>query len=135
MASALSAEMPTSTSVSCACVARRSPSNVANASAADAPQIATAPPAKAPNELLKPSQRAARTPLTIVSAATAAMAANATSPRSAICPVVMRRPTSTMPIRSNVRDAKARPGASRSSAPRKFMASPTSNAIKVSGAP
>jgi hypothetical protein len=47
----------------------------------------------------------------------------------------MRTPTSTIPQRSNEREAKARPGVNRTSAERKLSASPISNAIKVSGTP
>ena len=107
---------------------------VASASAALAPQIATAPAASVPKPGLKPSLRAANIPPPMTSATIATMLTSAAGPRSAICPTVIRTPTSTIPHRSSDRAANAVPGARRVSADRKFNDSPMSSAISVSGA-
>ena len=135
IAAALAAEMPTSTSASCAWFARRSPNVVASAIAADAPQIATAPPASVPNALPRPAARANAIPAPSVASRITSTASSVSGPRSMICPTVMRAPASTMPSRSSVLDANPSPGPMRGSAPMKFSASPISSAISVSGAP
>ena len=57
-------------------------------------------------------------------------------PSSAICAVVMRRPSSATPSRSTVRAVNSMPGLQGpSSSARKFIAVPSSSANSITGAP
>jgi hypothetical protein len=134
-AALLIVDVPTSTSVSSAWRNRRSPSVADSAIAAEAPQMATAPPDKVPKAEENPRLRAASMPAPMVMPTMATTASSDCGPRAMICSSVMRAPTSTMAQRNNSLLASVRPGVSRRSADRKFMASPISSANRVSGAP
>ena len=88
MASALAAEMVTRTNVNCAWLDRFSPSTLDSASAADAPQIATDPPASTPKPEPSRSAFAASAPVAVTSATIAAIQAKLAQPRSMICHTV-----------------------------------------------
>ena len=79
------------------------------ASAADAPQMATAPPVSKPCSRVAPSQRASSTPIKMVSATAAATVKAVSIPSLATCPNVMRAPSSATPQRSTVRPQKLMP--------------------------
>ena len=131
----LMADVPTSTSVNCACLIRCSPSVAESAMAADAPQIATAPPDSVPKAGPSRSACAVMTPARMVRPTMASTASSESGPSAMICASVMRTPTSTIAQRSRSRLAKARPGASRGSLPSMLSARPISSASSVSGAP
>jgi len=56
------------------------------------------------------------------------------TPRSAICPNVIRAPSRAMPSRSRVRALNVTPSAHRSSEAAGLRAMPTSSAISIAGA-
>ncbi len=80
-------------------------SAAASAIAAEAPQIAVAPPLSRPNRVWKPISRAASIDTPIVSATVSTTIAIGCQPRSAIWPSVMRKPEQ--------RDAEAQQRAAR----------------------
>lgn len=110
-------------------------SAAASAIAAEAPQIAVAPPESTPKAARKPISRAAATEMRIVAATEATTPATGCQPSAPICPAVMRRPSSATPQRSTLRAHKAMPGAHAPSAARKFIAMPSSSANSITGAP
>ena len=85
-------------------------STAAIAKAADAPQIATAPPDNTPWARVRPSRRASNSPQTrvLMTAATTVMAV--TQPRPAICIAVIRAPSKPTPKRSTWREQNSMPG-------------------------
>ncbi len=74
--------------------------------AAEAPQIAVAPPESRPNSGLKPIARAAQIDAKMVSVTAATTSATGCQPSAAISPSVMRKPSSATPSRSTVRDRR-----------------------------
>ena len=74
-----------------------------SARAAEAPQIAVAPPVSRPNILWKPSSRAAASSTAIVRATETTTISTGCQPSAAIWPAVMRRPSSATPMRSTWR--------------------------------
>jgi hypothetical protein len=70
--------------------------------AAEAPQIATAPPVSTPNLCRYPSRRARRIPNPIVSATDSTTMTTGSAPSAVICPSVMRAPSSATPMRNSV---------------------------------
>ena len=106
----------------------------ASAIAAEAPQIAVAPPESTPKAVRKPISRAATIEMPIVSATEATTPSTGCQPSAAISPPVMRSPSSATPQRSTVRALKATPGAHWPS-DRKFIAMPSSSANSITGAP
>ncbi len=106
----------------------------ASASAADAPQIAVAPPESRPKVLRKPSMRATPIEIRMVSATETTTPATGCQPSAEMSPKVMRRPSSATPQRSTVRAVKATPAAQLVSVARKFIETPSSNANSIIGA-
>src|SRR5690349_3734182 len=78
----------------------------ASASAADAPQIAVAPPERRPNWLDRPSRRAATIDTAIVIPTEATMPATGCQPSELTSPIVIRRPSRATPQRSTERAVK-----------------------------
>ena len=109
-------------------------SAAASAIAADAPQIAVAPPLSRPNKVWKPSSRAASIDTAIVSATVSTTIAIGCQPSSAIWLSVMRSPSSATPTRSSVLAVNSMPGLQAPSPDRKFIARPSSSANSITGA-
>jgi len=103
------------------------------ASAAEAPQIATAPPVSKPKLRVRPALRASTMPHRIVSNTALAASTSAAPPRDWIWSNVMRAPSSATPRRRIERDAKSIPGLQRSSWERKLTAMPSSSANSMTG--
>lgn len=99
-----------------------------SASAAEAPQIATAPPVSRPRSRCRPSARASSPPAQITSPTAASTVSTGPSPRSPTCSSVMRAPSSATPRRSTVRAANSIPGRQRPSSLRKCSDMPNSKA-------
>ena len=89
------------------------------ASAAEAPQIATAPPESTPNKEVRPRRRASNMPNTIVVATPTMTVATGQSPSEAICTKVIRTPSKATPTRSTVREENSIPATQRPSSCRK----------------
>ncbi|MCY1543660.1 hypothetical protein D9M68_794860 [compost metagenome] len=110
------------------------------ASAADAPQMATAPPVSRPKNIWKPINRASTMPTAMVSATASTTMATGCQPSASTWSAVMRRPKSATPRRSTCRATKSMPAALRVACPpsscvRKFNAMPSSKANSMTGAP
>ena len=120
--------------VSRSCVGPRG-NTAAIASAADAPQIATAPPVSAPKPASSRALRASSQPLAIVSTTATAVSASTPTPSDWIWPKVMRMPSKATPTRRTVRDANSSPGWHRGSCERKLTAMPSNSAKSMTGAP
>ena len=103
--------------------------------AADAPQIAVAPPDRTPKRGSNPIQRAASVDAPIVSATAATTSRSGLQPSEVTSAIVIFRPKSATPRRSTNFDVKAMPGLQRSTSPRKFMASPIRSANSMIGPP
>ena len=110
-------------------------SAAASARAAEAPQIAVAPPVSRPNKGWKPMARATIIASPMVSATDSTTSRNGCQPSATTCAAVMRRPSSATPTRSSVRPLKAITGAQGPAAERKFIAMPSSRANSITGAP
>ena len=104
------------------------------ASAAEAPQIATAPPERTPNIDDRPMRRARRKPNRIVVATPTITVATGHGPREAIWLSVMRTPSKPTPSRSTDRDANSMPATQRPSSCRKWNAMPNRSANSMTGA-
>jgi hypothetical protein len=104
------------------------------ASAAEAPQIATAPPERTPNIGDKPSRRASRNPNTIVVVTPTITVATGQAPSEAIWPSVMRTPSRPTPTRNTERDVNSMPATHRPSSCRKWNAIPNRSANSITGA-
>lgn len=111
-------------------------STEAIASAAEAPQIATAPPASSPKGSDRPDSRASTTPPAMVSTTPARMTNTTSNPAAAICWTVIPSPSSATPKRSSRREANSMPGSvGAPGSARKAKAMPSSSAISITGAP
>ena len=110
-------------------------SAAASASAAEAPQIAVAPPLSRPNRLWKPISLATAIDAPIVSTTAITTMASGCQPSSTTWPSVMRKPSSATPKRSTVRAVNSMPGRHGPSPDRKFIARPSSSANSITGAP
>ncbi len=110
-------------------------SAAARASAADAPQIAVAPPLSSPNSDWNPISRASSIETPIVSTTETMTIPTGPQPSAVIWPAVMRSPSSATPKRSTWRAANSIPGAHGPSPERKFIAMPSSSANSITGAP
>ncbi|MCY1409540.1 hypothetical protein D9M71_248910 [compost metagenome] len=107
----------------------------ARASAAEAPQIAVAPPVSMPKMRLKPKTLAATTETAMVATTTITTNATGFQPSVAICSSVMRIPSRATPRRRTVRAVNSIPALHLPSPARKFIAIPSSNANNITGAP
>ncbi|MNF93396.1 hypothetical protein D3C84_760690 [compost metagenome] len=107
----------------------------ARARAAEAPQMAVAPPVSRPNKVLKPMARAATMDTRMVTTTSATTMATGCQPREAICSRVMRMPSSATPTRNTSRAVNSMPGLHTPSAARKLTDSPSSRAKSITGAP
>ncbi len=110
-------------------------STAAMASAADAPQIATAPPVSMPKLQWRPVSRATSRPKPIVAATQQTTTRIVLGPSAPIWSKVTRAPRSPTPMRSTVRAAKSMPGAVRGSADRKWNAIPSRSASSITEPP
>ncbi|MNE38589.1 hypothetical protein D3C80_1324930 [compost metagenome] len=110
-------------------------SAAARANAAEAPQMAVAPPVSMPKRRLKPKSLAARTETAMVTTTTITTKATGFQPRVAICSRVMRIPNRATPRRRTVRAVNSIPALHLPSPARKFSAIPSSNANNITGAP
>ncbi|MCY1364381.1 hypothetical protein D9M69_511810 [compost metagenome] len=110
-------------------------SAAASASAAEAPQIAVAPPLSRPNSTLKPISRATTIDTPMVSASDTATSSTGRQPSATTCAAVMRNPSSATPQRSTWRAVNSMPGLHGPSAERKFIAMPRMSANSITGAP
>ena len=106
----------------------------AMASAAEAPQIATAPPERTPNIDDRPMRRAKRNPNRIVVATPTITVATGHGPSEAIWLSVTRTPSKPTPSRSTDREANSMPATQRPSSCRKWKAMPNSSANSMTGA-
>ncbi|MCY1411082.1 hypothetical protein D9M71_264640 [compost metagenome] len=106
-----------------------------SASAAEAPQIAVAPPESRPNSLLKPMARAATIDTRMVTLTSTTTIATGCQPRAAISVKVMRRPSSATPTRRISRAVNSMPALHGPSVARKFTDRPSSRANSITGAP
>ncbi|MNE37078.1 hypothetical protein D3C80_1309160 [compost metagenome] len=109
-------------------------SAAASASAAEAPQMAVAPPVSMPNRRWKPSALAATTDTLMVTATRITTSATGFQPSPAICSRVMRMPSRATPMRSTVRAVNSMPALHLPSADRKLSAMPSSRANSMTGA-
>ena len=110
-------------------------SAAASASAAEAPQIAVAPPVSRPNKPRKPNSRATTIDTDIVTVTETTTSSSGCQPMAITWKMVMRSPSSATPMRSTLRAANPIPAVQRPSAPRKFIAMPSSSANSIAGAP
>jgi len=106
----------------------------ASASAAEAPQIATAPPVRMANRQPRENSFAQRKPKPMVSAIRPATVINPEAPMLVMSPSVMRAPKSTMPSRSSDLEAKTTPSDVRSWSAMKLNAMPIKSANSMAGA-
>jgi len=104
------------------------------ARAADAPQMAVAPPLRRPKRGLKPNSLASPIETAMVRTRAAAAMAIGSQPRPTIWSRVIRAPSRATPRRRTLFEAKSMPGRLRSSAPRKFIAMPSNRASSITGA-
>ena len=104
------------------------------ARAADAPQIATAPPVRMPKSHLRPNSRASSRPAPMVIATHATTSMMGPVPSAKICDSVTRTPSRATPTRSSRLDVKLIPGTQRPSTARKWNAMPSSSANSITGA-
>ncbi|MCY1185982.1 hypothetical protein D9M73_268090 [compost metagenome] len=107
----------------------------ANARAAEAPQIAVAPPVSMPNTRWKPMALAATIETRMVTTTRLTTSTTGFQPSAAICSRVMRMPSSATPMRSTVRAVNSIPALHVPSPARKFSAMPSSSANSITGAP
>lgn len=105
------------------------------ASAADAPQIPTAPPDNSPKKVLKPINLATMMPNVMLATTEITTMATGCQPRACTCMAVMRRPSRATPQRSTRLATNSMPGLQRPSCDRKLMAMPSSRANSMTGAP
>ena len=105
-----------------------------SASAAEAPQIAVAPPLSRPYIVLKPIIRATAIDTRMVITTEPTTSRTGCQPRADICSKVMRTPSRATPILSSERAANSMPGRQTLSSVRKFSAIPSSSANSISGA-
>ncbi|MCY1177158.1 hypothetical protein D9M73_174550 [compost metagenome] len=110
-------------------------SAAARARAAEAPQIAVAPPVSRPNKVLKPIARAATMDTRIVTTTSVTTITTGCQPRATICSRVMRMPSNATPTRRISRAVNSMPGLHTPSPERKFIAMPSSRANSITGAP
>ena len=103
-------------------------STAAIAIAAEAPQMAVAPPVRMPRRRDKPSSRAATMPNAIVTAIAATIMPPWYHPSAPICSTVIRAPSSATPSRRMRLAAKSTPGLATPSLATVFNAMPSSNA-------
>ena len=106
----------------------------ASAMAAEAPQIAVAPPVSSPKRVLKPMARAASIATTMVMTTEATTITTGCHPSAAICEKVMRMPSRATPMRSTSREVNSIPGLQAPSVARKFTAMPSRSANSMTGA-
>ena len=130
-----SAEMPTTVNKVARSFSGWGGSAAASASAADAPQIAVAPPLSRPNRMLKPISRATTIDAPIVSVTDSTTSNTGCQPSAATCASVIRSPSSATPQRSTWREVNSMPGLHGPSADRKFIAMPSKRANSITGAP
>ena len=105
------------------------------AMAADAPQIATAPPVSSARRHPRPSIRAPASPNRIVAKTPAMTRAIGSQPSPATRSALMRTPSNATPIRRIVWPDRSMPGTQRPSSARKPNAMPSSRASSIAGAP
>ena len=105
-----------------------------SASAADAPQIAVAPPERKPNRGLNPIALAITIETPIVSATITTTISTGCQPSAVTWLHAMRSPSSATPIRSKLRAANSMPGLVRSFSVRNAKAMPSSSAKSMTGA-
>ena len=105
------------------------------AMAAEAPQIATAPPVSTPKRQPCPSARPATQPNRIVATTAPITRRIGAGPSATSISTLMRAPRSATPRRRTVRAAKWMPGTERPSSARKWNAIPRSSAMSMAGAP
>ena len=101
------------------------------ASAADAPQIATAPPVSVPKAVPSRNARATAMPLAMVRATAPTTSATVTQPSADTWATVMRSPRSATPVRSTTPDARWIPARHLPSSARKLSAMPSSSAKSI----
>ena len=104
------------------------------ASAAEAPQTATAPPERTPNIGDKPRRRANKSPIRMVVATPTITVATGHAPSEAIWLSVMRTPSRPTPRRRMERDENSIPATHRPSSCRKWNAMPNMSANSMTGA-
>ena len=110
-------------------------STVLMATAAEAPQMATEPPVRAPNQRLKPNALAIRTPKARVDSTARHTPKTVCQPSMRTSPMAILRPSSATPMRSTVPAENSTPGRQAGCSRRKLKASPSSKAINIAGAP
>ena len=101
---------------------------VAIAIAAEAPQMAVAPPVRTPRRRESPSAFAAPIPKAMVTTTPATMSPPLNQPSPPICSNVIRAPSSATPRRRIRRAAKSTPGFARPSPATVLSAMPSSSA-------
>ncbi|MCY1197889.1 hypothetical protein D9M72_92580 [compost metagenome] len=106
-----------------------------NANAAEAPQIAVAPPVNIPKSRLKPSTLAETIETEIVTATSVITKATGCQPKAVICPKVIRIPSKAIPMRNTVRAVNSIPALQRPSTDKKFSPIPSNKANSITGAP
>ena len=104
------------------------------ASAAEAPQMPTAPPDRMPNERVRPSQRAAKAPRVMVEVTATTTVAMGIRPRPTIWLTVIFAPSRATPMRRMDLDENSIPATQRPSSCRKWNAMPSSRANSMTGA-
>jgi len=107
----------------------------AMASAAEAPQIATAPPVSSANRHCRPNSGATTNPVPMVSATSAASNPAPNRPICARSSNAMRRPSRPTPSRSTVLAQNSTPARHGPLSCRKLNAIPSSSANSITGAP
>ena len=106
-----------------------------SASAADAPQMATAPPVSSPKKPRKPSASAAITPTPMVASTEPSTSSTGGQPSAITGSNPMRSPSRATPQRSTLRAVNSIPGRQGPASARKFIARPSSSANSITGAP
>ena len=99
-----------------------------SASAAEAPQIAVAPPDRNPNSGLNPMMRASRTEIRIVPAVSATTIRTGGQPSAVTCDQPILRPSRATPRRSSSLEDSSIPARVRGLSVRKLNAMPSSRA-------
>ncbi len=107
----------------------------AMASAADAPQMPTAPPVSSPNRAGKRRDLARNTPTPMVVATPRIARRIGAGPSIIASDTVMRTPSNATPNRRTVREVKSMPGLQAPSTDRKLKAMPRSRAKSMTGPP
>ncbi|MNL09277.1 hypothetical protein D3C87_1300320 [compost metagenome] len=105
------------------------------ARAADAPQMATAPPVNTPKSARTPNRRALSQPTTMVAVTANTAASTVSQPSEPICSSVIRAPNSETPMRNRAREANSIPGRQRLCSLRKWQAMPNNRAYSSVGPP